>query len=45
MLSEYLRPCFAKLGPAGKNGPVSLFFHFFHSESIKMNEKQYNDPI
>jgi len=45
ILLEDFKPQFSKLGPVGKNGPKGWFFHFFHSKSTEMDEKQYNDPI
>jgi hypothetical protein len=39
------RPQFSKLGPATKMALQVDSSNFFHSERIKIDEKQYNDPI
>jgi len=45
MLEEGFKLKFSKLGPTNKNGPMRKFLKIFHSESIEMDDKQYNDPI
>ena len=43
-LGRFQTSFFSKWGLAIKNVPKSLLLHFFHSKSIEMDEKQYNDP-
>jgi hypothetical protein len=45
MAPEGSRPQFSKMGPTTKMALQVDSSNFFHSERIKIDEKQYNDPI
>jgi hypothetical protein len=45
MVSEGSRPQFSKLGHTTKMALQVYSSNFFHSKRIKIDDKQYNDPI